>query len=141
MVGQINFEKPIIFISNKYNLEHGHKPYGFFDIQCLYDMFVYLTSVGYDVIYKRPKNTEFVIDQNEMLSLQHHDLDIKDDVDGIGLITDRDLPKYFDNVHLFDDLIDKYSYNETQMKIMANSDYFITQSGVMLYCLVYGIDQ
>jgi hypothetical protein len=134
---EYKFERKVVFITNKYNLEHGHKPYGFFDMQCLYDMFVYLTSVGYDVIYKRPKNTEFVIDQNEMLSLQHHDLDIKADVDGIGLITDRDLPKYFDNVYLFDDLIDKYSYNETQMKIMANSDYFITQSGgnAILSCL------
>tara|TARA_B100001564_G_C20541713_1_gene624655 strand:+ start:65 stop:1045 length:981 start_codon:yes stop_codon:yes gene_type:complete len=134
---EYKFKRKMVFITNKYNLEHGHKPYGFFDIKCLYDMFVYLTSSGYDVIYKRPKNTEFVIDQNEMFSLQNHDLDINADVDGIGSITDRDLPKYFDNVYLFDDLIDKHSYNETQMKIMANSDYFITQSGgnAILSCL------
>ena len=34
--------KKSVFISNKYNLEHGEEPFGFFDIQCLYDMFSYL---------------------------------------------------------------------------------------------------
>jgi len=128
--------RPIVFITNKYNLEHGHKPYGYFDIKCLYDIFVILIEAGYEVIYKRPENTEFVIDQNEMGSVMRN-LDIRSSVDGIGEISDRDLPKYFDNVHLFDDLIDKYSYNETQMKLMANSDYFITQSGgnAILSCL------
>ena len=42
---------------------YGHEPFGYFDIQCLYDMFTYLTSCGYEVIYKRPINKEFPIDQ------------------------------------------------------------------------------
>ena len=48
----------LVFISNKYNL-NGHEPFGYFDIQCLYDMFTYLTEQGYNVIYKRPINKEF----------------------------------------------------------------------------------
>jgi|TARA_R100000742_G_C4260786_1_gene78588 hypothetical protein len=126
----------MVFISNKYNVEHGHTPFGYFDIKCLYDMFTYLTSKGYEVIYKRPLNTEFPIDQNEMGSVQMG-LDIRADVSEVGNISDRDLPKYFDRVHLFDDLVDEFDYNTTQMMIMANTDYFISPCGgnTVLSCL------
>ena len=123
--------KPIVFITNKYNLEHGEPPLGFFDVRCLYDIFSYLTSEGYCVIYKRATNKEeeFAIDQNEMGSIQQGYENILADVDGIGVISDRELPKYMDDVWLFDDIPTEYSYNETQLKIMANSDYFITVCG------------
>ena len=93
-----------VFISNKFNLEHGHKPYGFFDIEFLHDVFHYLASKGYTVIYKRPLNTEFIVDQNELRS------DVRNEyywynVEGIGILSDKDIPKYFDNVYLFDDLL------------------------------------
>jgi hypothetical protein len=123
--------KPIVFITNKYNLEHGEPPLGFFDVKCLYDIFSYLTSKGYCVIYKRATNKEeeFAIDQNEIGSIQQGYENILADVDGIGVISDRELPKYMDDVWLFDDIPTEYSYNETQLKIMANSDYFITVCG------------
>jgi hypothetical protein len=126
----------LVFVSNKYNLEHGHEPFGYFDIQCLYDMFTYLTERGYDVVYKRPINKEFPMDQNEMGSV-HQGLDIRADVEEVGNISDRDLPSYFDGVHLFDDLVGKYDYNTTQMMIMANTDYFISPCGgnTVLSCL------
>ena len=76
--------RKIVFISNKYNLEHGQEPLGFFDIQCLYDMFTYITSCGYNVIYKRATNKESEFDNN---------------------------------------------YNETQLKVMANCDHFISVCG------------
>lgn len=128
--------KKSVFISNKFNLEHGEEPYGFFDIQCLYDMFSYLTSCGYEVIYKRPINKEFPMDQNEINSV-HQGLDIRADVEGVGNISDRDLPSYFDRVHLFDDLVDEFDYNTTQMMLMANTDYFISPCGgnTVLSCL------
>ena len=131
------FDMPkLVFISNKYNLEHGHEPFGYFDIQCLYDMFSYLTEQGYDVVYKRPINKEFPMDQNEMGSV-HQGLDIRADVEEVGNISDRDLPSYFYGVHLFDDLVGKYDYNTTQMMIMANTDYFISPCGgnTVLSCL------
>ena len=129
---EFNFDnKPIVFISNKYNLEHGEIPLGFFDVECLYNMFVDLTSKGYVVIYKRATNREeeFAIDQNEMNSLHQGYENILADVEGIGRISDRDLPKYMDDVWLFDDIPTKYSYNETQLKIMANCEHFITVCG------------
>tara|TARA_R100001443_G_scaffold3701_2_gene11451 strand:- start:2529 stop:3458 length:930 start_codon:yes stop_codon:yes gene_type:complete len=131
----------MVFISNKYNLEHAHEPFGYFDIQSLYDMFSYLTEKGYNVIYKRPVNSgtfggEFPMDQNEVSTMQSG-LDIRADVEEVGNISDRDLPKYFDNVHLFDDLVDKYDYNTTQLMLMANTDYFIAPCGgsTVLSCL------
>ena len=120
-----------VFISNKYNLEHGQQPFGFFDIQCLYDMFTYITSCGYEVIYKRATNkeSEFAIDENEINSIHKGYTDIVADVEGVGVISDRDLPKYMEGVTLFDDLIQDEDYNTTQMKVMANCDYFISVCG------------
>ena len=120
-----------VMITNKYNLEHGEEPFGFFDIQCLYDMFTYITSCGYEVIYKRATNkeSEFAIDENEIGSIDQGYENITADVEGIGVISDRDLPKYMEGVTLFDDLIQDEDYNTTQMKVMANCDYFISVCG------------
>ena len=131
---EIDFEKPIIFISNKFNLEHGEEPHGFFDLKCLNEMFSYLTENGYSVVYKRVSNREshFTIDQNEMNSVNMGYHNISADVKGVGIMTDYDLTKYFDNVHLFDDVVEKYnhySYNEVQLMVMANSKGFITVCG------------
>jgi len=131
---EIHFKKPMIFISNKFNLEHGEEPMGYFDISCLHEMFSYLTDKGYSVIYKRVTNKEshFTIDQNEMNSINMGYQDISANVEGVGLMTDYDLTKYFDDVYLFDDVVKQYNhytYNEVQLKVMANSIGFITVCG------------
>ena len=54
------------------------------------------------------------------------------DVEGIGVINDHQLTKYFDNVILFDDIVKdnpQYDYNEIQLKVMANVDGFVSQCG------------
>ena len=131
---EVKFDKPIVFISNKFNLEHGQTPYGFFDIQCLHEIFSYLTTKGYAVVYKRVSNTEkhFTIDQNERDSLAVGYHNILADVEDVGVMTDYDLTKYFDDVYLFDDVVEKYNhytYNEVQLKVMANCKRFITVCG------------
>ena len=131
---EIDLGKSIIFISNKFNLEHGEPPYGYFDIKCLHDMFSYLTESGYSVVYKRVTNREshFTVDQNEINSVNMGYHNISADVEGVGIMTDYDLTKYFDDVYLFDDVVEKYnhySYNEVQLKVMANSKGFITVCG------------
>ena len=130
--------KPTIFIAHKYNIEHGHEPLGFFDIKCLYDMFEYLTDVGgYEVIYKRPKNTEgFTLDENEVNTLNHN-LSLRADVEGVGMIDDYQLVEYFDGVHLIEDLISDMGYDVTspqeyniaQLKILSNIHASITSGG------------
>lgn len=127
------FNKKTVFITNKFNMEHGHEPLGYFNIKCLYDIFDYLREKDYTVIYKRPTNLEKGItkDGNEYNSIISGYHDIKAHVENVGEITDFQLCKYFDNVILFDDLIknSKYSYNETQLKIMVNCDKFISVCG------------
>ena len=127
----LKLDKPTIFVSNKYNIEHGEMPHGYYDIMCLYEIFTYLTEKGYSVIYKRATNKEgFTIDQNEWQTLNSNlNKGIIADVDGIGPITDHLLTKYFKDVYLVDDLIGDNDYNETQLKLMANSSGFISVCG------------
>lgn len=115
-----------IIISNRFNLEHGQVPIGYFDIESLYKMFNLLTEKGYNIIYKRPRNTEFATDPNEL-----QNRDITANVEGQGVITDYDLTKYFQNVYLFDDVIKEVggTYNEAQLAIYSNAEGFISMGG------------
>jgi len=125
------FDKPFVVVANRYNWEHGTRPVGFFDIKCLYEIFNYLTDKGYTVIYKRPNNTEFPPDQNEMATL-HYKETLSADVEGIGNISDYNLTWYYDDVILFDDIVKKnidLSYNEVQLQLFANAEKFIAMSG------------
>jgi hypothetical protein len=122
----INLPKKYVVISNRYNLEHGEAPIGYFDIESLYHMFDHFTSNGYDVIYKRPTNTEFVTDENEWLFKN-----ITANVEDHGNISDFDLTKHFDNVHMIDDIISdlQLDYNTAQLKIFAKSSGFVSMGG------------
>ena len=122
----LSLPKKYVVISNRYNLEHGDPPVGHFDIECLYKLFEYFKDNGYNVVYKRPKNTEFATDSNELL-----DLNITANVDGQGLMTDFDLVNHYDNVFLMDDLISKIKrgYNESQLNIFARSSGFVSMGG------------
>ncbi len=115
-----------VIVSNRYNLEHGQVPIGYFDIESLYTMFTLLTEKGYNVIYKRPRNTEFTTDPNEL-----QDRDISANVEGQGVITDYDLTKYFENVYLFDDIVKEVggTYNEAQLTIYSSAEGFISMGG------------
>ena len=123
---ELDLPEKYIIVSNRYNLEHGISPIGYFDISCLYEMFNHLTERGYSVIYKRPKNTEFARDPNELLNE-----DITANVDGYGLITDYDLVNHYDDVYLIDDFITSIGrgYNESQLNIFAMSSGFISMGG------------
>tara|TARA_R100000152_G_C6780265_1_gene212817 strand:+ start:3508 stop:4491 length:984 start_codon:yes stop_codon:yes gene_type:complete len=136
---EIVFDKPIVVISNRYNWEHGSPPLTFFDIGCLYNLFNYLTESGYTVIYKRPDNTEFPLDQNE-INTKASNVKLTANVEGIGLINDYQLTNYYEDVHLMDDVRKKYphySYNEFQVRLFANTNSFICMGGgsTLLACL------
>ncbi len=113
-----------IVISNRYNLEHGSAPVGYFDIEALYEMFNELTNKGYSVIYKRPKNNEFICDSNEILNKDISARVIGNDEP----ITDYELTTYFENVHLIDEFI-KDDYNLDQLKLFSKAEGFISMGG------------
>lgn len=122
----LDLPQNFIVISNRYNLEHGQSPIGFFDIECLYNMITSLTEKGYSVIYKRPSNTEFATDPNELINTN-----ITANVKGVGIITDYDLVRQLDNAYLLDDIIKNNigSYNEIQLKIFSRANGFISMGG------------
>lgn len=115
-----------VIISNRFNLEHGQTPIGYFDIESLYTMFNLLTEKGYNIIYKRPRNTEFATDPNEL-----QNRDISANVEGQGVITDYQLTEYFENVYLFDDIVNQVggTYNEAQLAIYSSAEGFISMGG------------
>jgi hypothetical protein len=126
--------KPYVVVNNICNFEpgpDGFKPYRYFDIQNLSEMFSYLTDKGYTVIYKRPVNDEFVLDSNEQITLENK-LSLISNIENLGTITDFDLCKYFNNKVLnLNDLQKQYNldYNTLQLKLFSESDGFITMNG------------
>jgi hypothetical protein len=125
-------ERPYIVINNNYNIEFGNsieKSIRYFDVPTLNVMFNYLTDKGYDIIYKRPNNTEFAIDQNEMATLDQGFTLCAHTTDGV--ISDYEVCDYYDNVHNLNTLKDNYdySYNEFQLRVFADASGFITPNG------------
>ena len=139
---RFKFDKPMIVIANQYNFESNWvsmskswNPHRYFDIKCLYEMFEYLTNKGYSVLYKRPKNTEFAVDENEKRTLTLHpqnNIKLEANVEGVGVINDYELTKHYDDVYLIDDIVEQnpnYTYNEIQLMLFANSKGFVSVSG------------
>lgn len=126
--------KPYVVVNNIYNIEpgpYGFKPYRYFDIKNLYDIFLYMTDIGYNVIYKRPLNSEFVTDQSEQASLNNK-LNLTADTDDGGIINDFEVCKYFKNkVFNINELCHQYKmdYNTFQLNLFTESDGFITVNG------------
>ena len=121
--------KPYVVISNNYNIEAGNdisETRRYFNLNTLSNMFFHLQEAGYNVVYKRPDNTEFAPDQNEIATLQggHEFQEITQE----GKISDYDLCGYYDNVYNLNDF-DIDDYNEFQMKCFANADGFVTPNG------------
>jgi hypothetical protein len=125
---EFDFKRPVIIINNQFNIEKNRYPTRYFSIECLYELFNILTTAGYTVIYNRPNNTEFVIDENEKNTI-NAGLKLEADVEGIGVISDYDLCEYYDHVILFRDMYnefeDDYTYNEFQLMLYCVADGFI----------------
>lgn len=112
-----------VIINNTYNVEFGRtneKPRRYFSEKALAEMFFHFQKRGYNVIYKRPDNTEFTTDQNETITKQ------------LGwTFNDYQLCNDFDNVINMNDIFkaSDYSYNELQLKLFSGADGFITTNG------------
>jgi len=121
--------KPYVVISNNYNIEYGNditEMRRYFNLNALSNMFFYLQEAGYNVVYKRPNNTEFTPDQNEIATLQGgYEFE---EVTQEGKMSDYDLCGYYDNVYNINEM-EYDNYNEFQLKCFANADGFITTNG------------
>ena len=129
---EFNHLKPYIVVNNNYNIEFGNlitESLRYFNIETLNEIFKHLTEKGYNVIYKRPDNTEFAPDQNEIATLQggYEFIEITDQ----GVLSDDDLCEYYDDVYNINDFdhSDEFSYNEFQLECFSGADGFITTNG------------
>ena len=123
--------KPYVVVNNNYNIEFGNditESRRYFDLQTLSSIFYHFHERNYNVIYKRPDNTEFTPDQNEMATLQGG-YEFKQFTDA-GVISDYQLCNYYDNVYNLNQMDrGNYGYNEFQMKCFTSAEGFITSNG------------
>jgi hypothetical protein len=111
------FDKPILVIANKYNIEWDQPPINFLDIKLL-DQIVSTYKDKYQIIYNRPQPTQIAEDNSEILDLHEHDW----------------LRKAHPEVILMDDLYAQHrdtvnNFNHLQLMVYANCDRFISTHG------------
>ena len=124
-----------IMICNKYCMEHGAFPRGYFDSIALQEILEYLTNKNYTIIYKRPENTEFALDINEQMTTNGGLMEkfgIKALDENNNEVSDKQICKMYKNVYLIEDLLKIYphlSYNTLQLKLFCKVSGFIAQGG------------
>lgn len=112
------YDKPLLVIANKYNIEWDQPPINFLDIPTL-DQIIKTYGSKYQIIYNRPLPTQIVQDNSETLQLNEHAW----------------LRENHPGVILMDDLYKQYqpsvvrNYNHLQLMVYANSNHFISMHG------------
>lgn len=111
------FDKPLLVIANKYNIEWDKPPVNFLDIPAL-DRIVSTYKSKYQIIYNRPLSGQIVLDNSEILDLNEHAW----------------LRENHPEVVLMHDLYEQHqgavnNFNHLQLLVYANSDRFISMHG------------
>lgn len=111
------FDKPILVIANKYNIEWDKPPVNFLDIPAL-DRIVSTYKSTYQIIYNRPLSTQIVLDNSEIMDLNEHSW----------------LRETHPEVILMNDLFEQHrdmvqNFNHLQLMVYANCDRFISMHG------------
>ena len=111
------FDKPILVIANKYNIEWDKPPVNFLDIPAL-DRIVSTFKSKYQIIYNRPLAAQIVLDNSEIMDLGEHAW----------------LRQKHPEVLLMHDLFEQHrsavnNFNHLQLMVYANTDRFISMHG------------
>lgn len=128
-------DKPYVVIFNKFALEHGNMPIGYFDMHMLQQIIEYLTQSGYAVVYRRPSNHDYAQDQNEINSVNADLINrfgIRAYDSDNNIIDDKQLLSYYDNCFLVEELYNNSnidSKNEFELSLYAGASGFITVNG------------
>ena len=111
------FDKPLLIIANKYNIEWDSPPINFLDIPAL-DRIVSMCQSTYQIIYNRPLSTHIVLDNSEILDLGEHQW-FRENHPEVLLMND-----------LYEQHRDQVSnFNHLQLMVYANCDHFISMHG------------
>ena len=111
------FDKPLLVIANKYNVEWDKPPINFLDVPAL-DRIISACRATHQIIYNRPLATQIVGDNSETMDLNEHDW----------------LRKTYPDVLLMNDLYEQHrdritNFNHLQLMIYANCERFISMHG------------
>lgn len=111
------FDKPLLVIANKYNIEWDKPPVNFLDIPAL-DRIVTMFKATHQIVYNRPLATQIVGDNSETMDLKEHQW----------------LREHHPEVVLMNDLYEQHrdnvqSFNHLQLMVYANCNRFISMHG------------
>ena len=111
------FDKPLLVIANKYNVEWDKPPVNFLDIPAL-DRIISTCKSTYQIIYNRPLATQIVGDNSETMDLNEYDW----------------LREKHPDVLLMSDLHERHrtklpGFNHLQLMVYANCERFISMHG------------
>ena len=111
------FDKPLLVIANKYNIEWDKPPVNFLDIPAL-DRIVNAYKATYQIVYNRPLSAQIVQDNSEIMDLGEHAW----------------LRENHPEVLLMDDLYAQNrsrvnNFNHLQLLVYANCERFISMHG------------
>lgn len=111
------FEKPILIIANKYNIEWDNQPINYFDIGML-EWIIKNYGQKYQIVYNRPLPSQIVDDNSEILDLNEH-IWLKQNHPEVLQLNDL----YSDNKATVN------SFNHLQLLVYANCNHFISVHG------------
>lgn len=111
------FDKPLLVIANKYNIEWDEPPVNFLDIPAL-DRIISAYKTTHQIIYNRPLATQIVGDNSETMDLKEQ-----------GWLREK-----HPEVLLMNDLYEQHrdrvpSFNHLQLMVYANCERFISMHG------------
>jgi len=114
----IQFDKPILIIANKYNIEWGEAPINYIDIDTLIWIFENYSD-KYQIIYNRPVTNNITNDNSDILSFD----DFK--------VIKHDYKKILNMNELYDGMKNNEirNYNHFQLMLYANANHFISVHG------------
>lgn len=111
------WEKPILIIANRYNMEWGQAPISYFSIPML-DFMIKTLKSRYTIVYNRPRPKNITMDNSDVYELNEYDW-IRDT---------------HPEVVLMEDLYDKNeakarNFNHFQLMVYANAERFLSIHG------------
>lgn len=111
------YEKPILIIANRYNMEWDGPPISFYDIPTL-DFIISHLKKKYTIIYNRPRPEHITIDNSDTYDLNEYTWLIKEH------------PEVILMEELFKENKGKANnFNHLQLMVYANASYFISVHG------------
>ena len=111
------YDKPMLVIANRYNMEWGGEPVSFYSIAML-DFMISRLKNHYTIVYNRPRPQNITMDNSDIYDLNDYEW----------------LKKEHPEVILLEDLFKENkakarNFNHLQLMVYANSDHFMSIHG------------